>query len=250
MTIVAYENPNDGVKLRRLVPQLERDTGVDIEFVDSLKALRKSLTHKPRRDVVLVVRNTPEGLRTAAKTSEESRVRVVPIDASATYVTVMAILHAYGYGSAANIPPGNDNTELATKKATPAPVPVAETAEALPVLEHAVRELHSPESGRLDASRIAALLGIKLPRFAEMLGRKYHGVRKTPDSETLQKKLQPYARIAQAAAVLIKDTHSFRVWLNAPNPDLDNLTPLSVMASGKPEVVMGMLEDALGGHPS
>ncbi len=38
-------------------------------------------------------------------------------------------------------------------------------------------------------------------------------------------------------------------WLNTPSPDLDGATPAELILSGKGQVVVDLLADALTGHP-
>lgn len=40
-----------------------------------------------------------------------------------------------------------------------------------------------------------------------------------------------------------------RIWLDTPNVDLDNLTPLDLIGQGDGEIVAELIEDALLGHP-
>jgi hypothetical protein len=64
----------------------------------------------------------------------------------------------------------------------------------------------------------------------------------------------PGARRGRAAAprpvILFGTPQNARVWLNAPNPDLDKARPIELVKKRKPEVVAALPEDALLGHPS
>ena len=116
--------------------------------------------------------------------------------------------------------------------------------------DHVMPELHSPESGRLDAVRMAEWFGISVKKFAGLLDRAYATVHKTPDAVSLQEKLIVFLRIASALSRLAGSRNGARVWLNTPNPDLEeNQTPLATMEMGEAEIIAELLEDALVGQP-
>jgi len=115
---------------------------------------------------------------------------------------------------------------------------------------HALPLLHHPKSGRVDARRIAEFFGFSLAELARMLGRSPQAVHKTPDAPALQDKLSVLVRIATALTTLFGTAQKARIWLNAPNPDLDKARPIELLKTRKAEVVGDLLEDALLGHPS
>ncbi len=93
--------------------------------------------------------------------------------------------------------------------------------------------LFNPESGRLDASRIADELNVPVGMIAEAIGRKAPGVRKHPDANSLQNELRRIYRIWVGFVDLYAGdkTHA-RIFLNAPNRNLDNLAPIEFIESG------------------
>jgi CheY-like chemotaxis protein len=110
-------------------------------------------------------------------------------------------------------------------------------------------ELHNPESGRIDARRVAGFFGLSLAKLAKALGRSPQSVHKTPDSARLQKGLGLFLRIAAGLIALLGSEGDGRIWLNTPSPDLDNTRPLELIEEGQGEIVAELLEDALLGHP-
>ena len=76
-------------------------------------------------------------------------------------------------------------------------IPIASSEPATPseggvaVATVGLEELHDPESGRLDARRIAEYLDIPLRALADALGKKYTTVHKTPAAPSLQPDLRP-----------------------------------------------------------
>jgi hypothetical protein len=97
--------------------------------------------------------------------------------------------------------------------------------------------------------RIARWLGVSLNQFARFVGRPVQTIHKTPASVGLQETLTVYERIALSLLFLFGTRARALVWLNASQPDLDGMTPMSVLAKRKSDVVAAMLEDALLGHP-
>lgn len=105
------------------------------------------------------------------------------------------------------------------------------------------------ESGRLDARKIAQVFGITMAELARQIDVKKQTIGKTPDSEALQKLLQPYERIARLRAVL--NDEGFRVWLNTPNEHLeDGDTPMEYLKLGARDQLAGFAFNMLTGAPS
>lgn len=116
--------------------------------------------------------------------------------------------------------------------------------------DHVMPELHNPESGRLDAVCMAEWFGISVKKFAGLLDRAYATVHKTPDAASLQGRLVVFLRIASALSRLAGSRDGARIWLNTPNPDLEEKqTPFAVIELGEAEIIAELLEDALVGQP-
>jgi hypothetical protein len=114
----------------------------------------------------------------------------------------------------------------------------------------ALRALHDPETGRLDAARFAEYLKIPLRKLAEALKKNYSAVHKTPASPTLQPFLRSLKRSLEILEELFPERAAVLAWLNAPLPDLGGRAPLDVILEGYPDAVEDMLEGALLGTPS
>jgi uncharacterized protein (DUF2384 family) len=115
--------------------------------------------------------------------------------------------------------------------------------------KHLVPELHIRDSGRIDASRVAEYFSIPLSHVAGIIGTKVPTVHKTPDALSLQNELGKLERIAALLHEATKSLEGLRNWLNAPNPEFENKTPLNVMKDGHGDVVLHLLEDVYVGHP-
>lgn len=114
---------------------------------------------------------------------------------------------------------------------------------------HLVPAIHDPDSGRLDAKKISALFGMTLADIARLLGRDLSAVHKTPAAPSLQPRLALFERVGAPLLYLAGSPENLRVWLNAPNPDLEGEAPLALLKNGEGEVVAELLEDTLVGQP-
>ncbi len=120
----------------------------------------------------------------------------------------------------------------------------------LPGASAATASLYDVESHRLNAQKVADLFGFTLRQLSGVLKALPQSVHKTPDAVRLQQKLKVFERIARGLALVDNDEKDFRRWLNAPNDELDNRSPLEVIQSGKGEIVANLVEDALLGQPA
>jgi uncharacterized protein (DUF2384 family) len=101
------------------------------------------------------------------------------------------------------------------------------------ILQVAAPELFNPQSGRLDAARIAHELNIPVTTIATAIGRKAPGVRKHPDSSSLQSQLRRIYRIWVALVELFAGNKAVaRQFLNAPNRALDRRAPIELIEIG------------------
>jgi hypothetical protein len=96
---------------------------------------------------------------------------------------------------------------------------------------------------------VSALFGLPLAAIARMLGRELSTVHKTPDAPSLQPDLALYERIAALLLPLAGSAQGLRIWLNAPNPDLENETPLALLKKGEGGIIVELLHDVSIGQP-
>lgn len=119
------------------------------------------------------------------------------------------------------------------------------------ILGHTTPEVFNPESGRVDARRFAEYLHIGTVEISSILGVNDRTLRKTPDSRTIQVPLKKILRVVDGLNRLTgHDDGQVRIWLNAPHPDLDGMSPLDLMKSGKIDVILDLVEDMLTGTPA
>ncbi|MBS0657209.1 MAG: DUF2384 domain-containing protein [Verrucomicrobia bacterium] len=114
--------------------------------------------------------------------------------------------------------------------------------------QHLMAELCDAASGRLNARLIAGAFGLSMSDLARQAAKTPQAVSLTPDAQALQGLLRPYARIRSLLSFAPSDR--FKAWLNWPNPALAGATPLALIQAGKVELVAGLAEDVVLGHPS
>lgn len=143
-----------------------------------------------------------------------------------------------------------DQREVAERQTlAPADEFAARMMAPFPSVSRVLPELHDPQSGRLDAKRIAAFLGLTSAALAKQVGVSSQALNKTPDAPSLQAKLAPFHFVALALLDLVGTPEAARAWLNVPSDEFDGDTPLHLLCHGEVEVVAGLLRDALVGQP-
>ncbi len=94
-------------------------------------------------------------------------------------------------------------------------------------------ELFNPQTGRLDAARIARELHVPVTTIAVAIGRKAPGVRKHPDASSLQSELRRIYRIWVTLVELFAGNKAVaRQFLNAPNRALERRAPIEFIETG------------------
>jgi CheY-like chemotaxis protein len=115
---------------------------------------------------------------------------------------------------------------------------------------HVVRGLHDPDTGRLDAKRIADYLAVPLSSLAEAIEKSPQAVHKSPASMSLQEKLAPIAWTIGALSLVLGSRETVLAWLNSPHPDIGGRTPIAFILKGRSNTIAEMIEAALAGQPS
>jgi len=102
-------------------------------------------------------------------------------------------------------------------------------------------ELYNPDSGRLDAGRVAAYLNVPLAQIARAIGAKPQTVQETPDAAAIQPALFAIKRVLDILARVIGERATMLAWLNTPHPELGHRTALEVIGEEYADAVEGML---------
>jgi len=113
-----------------------------------------------------------------------------------------------------------------------------------------LQQLHDPDSGRVDAKRVANYLGVPLAKLAPALDVKYRTLFKTPSAESAQESLRPIKSVLTILNDMVGDRQTVRAWLNAPHADLGMRTPIQVILEGHVDALLRLLENAIEGIPA
>jgi len=115
--------------------------------------------------------------------------------------------------------------------------------------------LRDPLTGRLDANRIADLLGISRVNMARLCGVSMQRLNQSPASSGIQAKLQSLEDVAQALGWCGGSEIKLRAWLNRPNHDFPEVygqkpSPLDLILLGHAKLVAQKVHNLRTGHPS
>ena len=114
---------------------------------------------------------------------------------------------------------------------------------ATPAFISADPALFNPESGRLDAARIAHEIQLPVATIADAIGKKAPSVRKHPDAGSLQPELRRVYRIWVALVDLYAgDKKHARIFLNAPNRHLELQAPIEFIEKGNLKPLEALVE--------
>ena len=86
----------------------------------------------------------------------------------------------------------------------------------VPLARHVLLDLHDPETGRLDAKRIAAYLGISLSSLAAVTLGSVAAIHKAPAANSLQQSLAPIARTISLLSEVFQSKAHIQAWLHSP----------------------------------
>ena len=134
------------------------------------------------------------------------------------------------------------------KQRQPASSPVSATTALVPV--RSVPSLHDPASRRLDANRIALFFQLSAQEMAQALGITNASLQGDASAPALQTDLNTFECIAAALLLLARTEENARDWLNLPDEQIDDKTPMALIKAGEASLIAEMLEDMLWGQPS
>ena len=111
--------------------------------------------------------------------------------------------------------------------------------------------LFNPQSGRLDAARIAREIHLPVATIAEAIGKKAPSVRKHPDASSLQPELRRVYRIWVALVDLFAGSKkNARIFLNAPNTHLERQAPIEFIEKGDLAPLEALVDAMSNGQPA
>ena len=114
---------------------------------------------------------------------------------------------------------------------------------ATPAFVSADPALFNPQTGRLDAARIAHEIQLPVATIADAIGKKAPSVRKHPDASSLQPELRRVYRIWVALVDLYAGNKKHaRIFLNAPNRHLELQAPIEFIEKGNLKPLEALVE--------
>ncbi len=125
-----------------------------------------------------------------------------------------------------------------------------QSAPVLLVPIRSVSAFHLPDGERLHAIHVAEFFQLSANEMARLLGVTQAAMLCSPTAPVLQNGLIVFERIAAALLVLAGTKEAASAWLNTPDDQLDDLTPLEVIRQGQSQIVAETLEDLLQGQPA
>ena len=111
----------------------------------------------------------------------------------------------------------------------------------------AVQPLMMP-GGRLSAKSIAAEFEISTDQLAAQIGQPKQALSKKPDAPEVQELLRPYERVFHLRAIFSKS--DFLAWLERPNREIDDSSPMELINAGHADIIADLVEDMLLGTPA
>jgi hypothetical protein len=103
--------------------------------------------------------------------------------------------------------------------------------------------LFNPQSGRLDAARIATEIQLPVSTLADAIGKRAPSVRKHPDASSLQPELRRVYRIWVSIVDLYAgNKKNARIFLHAPNKHLENQAPVEFIEKGDLKPLEGLVD--------
>jgi hypothetical protein len=110
------------------------------------------------------------------------------------------------------------------------------------LLKYVDRNLYDME-GFVDYQKLKERLGVKMVSLAQAIGKTQRALEKNPRSENIQYKLRKIVYILILLQEMLISREDIAMWLRAPNPDYDGLSPLEIITEGKMDSIIRYLED-------
>jgi uncharacterized protein (DUF2384 family) len=113
-----------------------------------------------------------------------------------------------------------------------------------------VREFHDPRTGRLDAARMARVVGVPVSALARSVGVTASALSKRSTARAAQRGLREVEWAWASLLQMLGSNTAARAWLHAPHPDLGNQPPLSLLTEGSTTALADYVRSALSGQPT
>jgi anti-sigma B factor antagonist len=117
-------------------------------------------------------------------------------------------------------------------------------------MAHVALELYDPKTSRLDAKLVAKALDLPFSQLARALGVSAPQIQRDPSGRSLQEDLGKIAFCYSTLRRVLGTRKLALIWLNAPHPDLEARSPISLMKEHKTDMIVILLRNALAGQMS
>jgi hypothetical protein len=97
--------------------------------------------------------------------------------------------------------------------------------------------------GFVNYHNVQKYLNIRVKSIALALGKTPRALEINPQSEGIQKGLKKFVYIFQLLKEMLETEQEILVWLRAPNPDFEGLSPLDIIVDGKMDAIVEYLEE-------
>ncbi len=124
------------------------------------------------------------------------------------------------------------------------------TASARTEASFVVEGAHDPESGRLDAKKIAELFGVPLTTVAHAVGVTPSALSKRRTARSAQDGLRELTFVWRTLMNAFGAKARAKAWLHAARPDLEGKSPLALLTSGTARDLGNYVRRALAGEPA
>lgn len=233
--------------------------GYETVKFESIETIGRIAT-RPRADVVLLSTGSGKISRVVAEVRQlrEAFPQAYLLVTTDSFNT-MAVSKAYSAGAAVVAPPGAfvdavRNVIYATVRETitvsdTAQVRVAAKTSRHPIEEQVVEEFHDPETGRLDATRVAEAYGVSLSSLARALGVTQSALSKRTTALAAQPGLRELEFVWAALLDAVESPERARAWLNAQRRDLGGKPPITLLLEGSAEAFAHYIRSIVAGEP-
>jgi len=97
--------------------------------------------------------------------------------------------------------------------------------------------------GFVDPHKLQKRFGIKSIKIARALEITQPALQKSPHSDNIQLRLRKIVYILTLLREMLHSDRDIDIWLRAPNPDYDGLSPIEVITQGKMDSLINYLVD-------
>lgn len=110
------------------------------------------------------------------------------------------------------------------------------------LLRHVDREMYDPK-GFVDYRNLKRGLEIKVRDLAQAIGVTTRSLEKNPRSERIQSTLRKIVYVYRMLEEMLGNKDEALLWLRAPNPDYEGMTPFEIILHGKADAIIRYLDD-------